>query len=379
MYTRCLFCAGDLGRNEAVEAFPVGRRLAFDAARGRQWVVCPRCARWNLTPLDERWEAVEQGERVYRDARRRVSTDNVGLARAADGTDLVRVGDARLPEFAAWRYGRQFLSRRVRYSGVAAASTTFGVAAAVGTVALPFVLPAVVPFGGVLGTIAAGLALREVYGRVIPSLASALDVRLKTNADRVVAWLPPEPSGARVPVTFRHLADTRLGQGTDGELTASVAHEFGRSDYAGAGARAVLSTLMPHVNRAGASARDVALAVHAIEVRDGPKAYLRGLARSVARSRVTSRVTSASRLVGASGESVPETGLFALDDTQRLALELALREEVERRAMEGELADLERAWRDAEEIAAIADTLGLPSAVERAFARLRGRTDSAAG
>ena len=44
----------------------------------------------------------------------------------------------------------------------------------------------------------------------------------------------------------------------------------------------------------------------------------------------------------------------------RLALEMALHEEQERRALEGELAQLEQAWREAEEIAAIADNLLLP-------------------
>jgi hypothetical protein len=41
----------------------------------------------------------------------------------------------------------------------------------------------------------------------------------------------------------------------------------------------------------------------------------------------------------------------------RLALEMAANEDSERRAMEGELAELEAAWREAEEIAAIADNL----------------------
>src|SRR5688500_261618 len=43
MYATCLFCRSHLGSNEAVEAFPVGRRLAFDAAQGRLWVVCTAC------------------------------------------------------------------------------------------------------------------------------------------------------------------------------------------------------------------------------------------------------------------------------------------------------------------------------------------------
>ena len=44
----------------------------------------------------------------------------------------------------------------------------------------------------------------------------------------------------------------------------------------------------------------------------------------------------------------------------RLALEMAAHEETERRAMEGELAALEAAWREAEEVAAIADRLLSP-------------------
>lgn len=55
MYRNCIYCAGDLGSNEIIEEFPVGRRLAFDGARGRLWVVCRRCERWNLSPLEIRW------------------------------------------------------------------------------------------------------------------------------------------------------------------------------------------------------------------------------------------------------------------------------------------------------------------------------------
>ena len=48
-----MYCKKPLGSNEVVESFPVGRRLAFDAARGRLWVVCSHCERWNLSPLEE--------------------------------------------------------------------------------------------------------------------------------------------------------------------------------------------------------------------------------------------------------------------------------------------------------------------------------------
>ena len=59
MFKTCMFCTRPLGTNEVIEHFPVGRRLAFDAERGRLWVVCRKFERWNLSPLEERWEAVE--------------------------------------------------------------------------------------------------------------------------------------------------------------------------------------------------------------------------------------------------------------------------------------------------------------------------------
>jgi hypothetical protein len=48
-------------------------------------------------------------------------------------------------------------------------------------------------------------------------------------------------------------------------------------------------------------------------------------------------------------------GAMHLTAVERLALEMAVHEEAERRAMEGELATLQRAWEDAEQIAAICD------------------------
>jgi len=92
----------------------VGRRLTFDPEKGRLWVVCRKCERWNLTPLEERWEAFEECERLFRAARMRMSTDHIGLARLSEGLVLVRVGTPLRPEFAAWRYGDQFGRRRRR-------------------------------------------------------------------------------------------------------------------------------------------------------------------------------------------------------------------------------------------------------------------------
>jgi len=133
VYSTCIFCHSALGRNEAIEHFPVGRKLAFDGAKGRLWAVCAKCGRWNLTPIEERWEAIEECERQYRSTIKRASTDQIGLARVSEGTDLIRIGEPLRPEFAAWRYGRHFKRRRaVAIGGVGVAVGVAGAMVAMG-------------------------------------------------------------------------------------------------------------------------------------------------------------------------------------------------------------------------------------------------------
>lgn len=121
MYSTCIFCHSSLGFNQVIEAFPVGHRLAFDSAKGRLWAVCTHCERWNLTPIEERWEAIEDCERNFRSVKTRVSTREIGLARLEDGSELVRIGKPLLPEHASWRYGDQFGTRRARNLATSAA------------------------------------------------------------------------------------------------------------------------------------------------------------------------------------------------------------------------------------------------------------------
>ena len=64
----------------------------------------------------------------------------------------------------------------------------------------------------------------------------------------------------------------------------------------------------------------------------------------------------------------------------KLAVEMALHEEQERRALEGELLLLERAWREAEEIAEISDNLLLPQGADEFFSEhRRGSRDPGPG
>src|SRR6185312_9142243 len=72
----------------------VGRRLAFDEWKGRLWVICPKCSRWNLAPLDDRLEPIEALARAAGAGRVAAATEHVALIRWQSYA-LVRVGKPR--------------------------------------------------------------------------------------------------------------------------------------------------------------------------------------------------------------------------------------------------------------------------------------------
>ena len=330
MYQTCLYCDANLGTNDMLESMPVGRRVAFDGVKGRVWVVCKSCERWNLAPLDERWETIEDGERMFRSTRIRVSTDNVGLARLPDGSELVRIGKPLRPEFAAWRYGDQFGRRRRRV--IAAGS--------VGAIAMVAAAPVAVP--------AALTALWSGGIYVSGWVAGGAQVPYQVAKD----WLLSERTVARVPGTLgeslnvrvRHLRDSVLRY--DGaELAIDLKHDAGDSLLTGAAAQRGLGMLLARSNAWGASRAQVRAAVQRIGERGDVSGWL-GVASRLS-GRPGGRVMSKMRKVGALG----------LTPIERLAVEMAMHEDAERRVLEGELEHLATAWRSAEEIAAIADTL----------------------
>ncbi|GLC26281.1 hypothetical protein [Roseisolibacter agri] len=347
MYATCLFCHASLGRNEVLEAFPVGRRLAYDAEKGRLWVVCRRCERWNLTPVEERWEAIDAAERLYRGTRLRAATDQVGLARVGDGLELVRIGRPLRPEFAAWRYGDQFGRRRTRM----AAAAGFGML-------------------GVGALIAGGVAAGVGIGAFVWLGAQTAQRLVRGNPDAVVARVPYLPDHPVV-VTRRMLAETRIVDAADGALGLEVRANRARWYFEGDEAQRALAQLIPAVNRFGGSPDTVRGAVARIEEAGGPEGYLARLRGIGALTRLPARETE-SHWWGK--DEIPQTGLYALRPVDRLAVEMVAHEERERRALlDGELASLERAWREAEEIAAIADGLLEPQGLGARIAALRGR------
>ncbi|HEY2378791.1 MAG TPA: hypothetical protein VGH98_22610 [Gemmatimonadaceae bacterium] len=345
MYATCLFCNQSLGTNSTFEAFPIGRRLAFDAAKGRLWVVCRKCERWNLSPLDERWETMEQAEKLYTDTRKRVATAEIGLARLSDGTELVRIGAPLRPEFAAWRYGDQFGRRRTRQMLIAG-----GGLAAVGALAI----------GGVtIGVSVASFGwMFSQFGRLaIRGSDESVVARVRTDDNRVLV------------VRRRHLAESQLSSGSDGTLAIDLRYKNGQSHFEGPEAIRIASVVVPAVNRFGGSRSTVATAVGQIEEVGGPERYVEQLAR---RAEMLTAVRGRPHRFGRKGR-IGKTGLYGLTTIDRLGLEMALHEDAERRAMAGELALLEAAWRDAEEIAGIADNLLLPNEVQSSLDRMRGR------
>jgi hypothetical protein len=348
MYSTCLFCNTSLGANEALEAFPVGRRLAFDQMKGRLWVVCPKCERWNLTPLEERWEAIEQSEKLYRDTRKRVATDNVGLAKLRDGTTLVRIGEPLRPEFAAWRYGDQFGRRRNRQ-----VLMTAGGLAAVGALFTGFA--------------AAGIGV----GGFAWMFANSGKSFIRGNPEEIIAKIPNDRNGVML-VRRRHLAETSLSRSEDGQLALELRFKNGSDRFVGREAERIASVIIPKVNRYGGSKKAVAEAVAEIESVGSTEAYLDHLTRiSRDYTRPSKRGRKYQHYFREQEWQQGDKGLFGLPGPHRLAFEMALHEESERRAMHGELSELERAWREAEEIAAISDNLLIPSSVSAAFEKLK--------
>lgn len=355
MYSTCLFCHTALGANQAVEHFPIGRRLAFDAAKGRLWVVCLKCERWNLTPIEERWEAIEECERSYRATKLRVSTDQIGLARIAEGLELVRIGKPQRPEFAAWRYGDQFGRRRQK-------TIIQGVAVFAGVATIPFIGPVLGLSIGAAGGNLLNLAnlsysvysARRVVARVHDSDGSVLEVRGRDAREAVM--LPPtarEAWGLRV--TYSAPSDRAVPWWRYGNNQEQV-------DLRGHDAMRAAAQLLPRFNAYGASSRRIKSAVAlATEYEDPSNVFDRAarIAATEGRRRVfLTDSTEAARL-----SSVPAE--------VRLALEMVSHEESERRALEGELNLLAEAWKEAEEIAGISDNMFLPDDISRRLTEMK--------
>jgi hypothetical protein len=326
MYSACLYCHGNLGRNDLLPSFPVGRRLAFDGRKGRLWVVCGHCARWNLSALEERLEAIDECERQFRRTRIRVSTENIGLAELRSGVTLIRIGKPLWPEFAAWRYGKRFSKRRVK-TGLAAGTIVTGALGLTAGVA-------VAGFGGLAFAMAyaAGLWIGDEGHK----RRRATTIRL---GDRLCVLTQDHAEAMRI-----------FSDGGPRQYGLAFHHSNGVELLRGPEVRRVISRVIPALSPFGGDHNQVNCAIQMIDTSGSAEYYINDALETANRA----------------------SGFFTqLPVESRLALEMSLQEDGERRALNGELKALERAWRDAEQIAAIADSLLLPGDVIERVAGLQ--------
>ena len=323
MFKRCLVCETPFPPNDVLERFPTGERVAFDSARGRLWAVCRACRGWSLAPIEERWEAIEELEKLVTDRGRLLSqSDNIALIRAGP-LEVVRVGRAGLTEEAWWRYGRELTSRRETYRKLS-------VAGAVGMGAL--LLGGWATGGvGVIG----GYWLWGNGSRVVTR--SARWMRFGGAAWRGTGSCAACGYEFRQ-VRYRERHGLYLVPGSDDESAAEIVyrcpecahHREGGLHLTGREGERVLRRVLAYSHFKGASEREVRSATRLIEEAGSAKALARIVIRDGRR-------------------------LGDLQRTGALGLEIAANEHAEQRLLELELAELEASWAQEEELAAIVD------------------------
>jgi hypothetical protein len=322
VYTRCLVCDTPFEANEELAHLPHGTRLAFDPARGRLWAVCRSCRRWSLAPIEDRWEALEELEKLTTDKARLLSqTDNIALFRAGP-LEIVRVGKAKLTEEAWWRYGRELTTRKRKWDKL-----------------------------GVAGTLAAGAVVAGGWatgGMTMLGVWLVMGHGSETFRD-----------GAR---WLRFGGSAWRGE----ERCAKCGYGFHDLSYRDRASIALFPTeepgkieLVARCPRCG-EYRDAGLRLRG---QDADRTLRRVLAYHHFAGASEHRVVAAARLIQEAGSSADLTRIVVkegrrLGDLQRtggIALEIAANEASEQHLLELELAELEAHWRREEQLASIVD------------------------
>ena len=357
MWSHCMVCSQDLGWNEDVEAFPVGKTQVFDPEHGRLWVVCMACRRWNLTPLEERWEALETLERLWESAVMKAKGNSLALGRLRSGMKVVRIGrDASALELAAWRWGQ-----RSPFAGPSLSKALFANVLTVGAVAVTAAAPVPVLVGA--GAAAYLGAVAWLGGRIRPAAAmdDAGSVTSVTRRELLRAGMSPRDDWLGWSIHIeRKLIPTRTRSWFNIHGLPTITEPSGPSvrrwvEFTGGRAVALARRAFPLLNRRSLADWTVADALELVRDGGGPARYLTTAAAAKPRWVQFRHYPSA----------------------MRLSLEMALFQDEERRALDGEVKELEFAWREAEAIAAIADNLIPPPGWEEFRRRYRARGDAA--
>ncbi|MDX2261600.1 MAG: hypothetical protein SFU84_07870 [Gemmatimonadales bacterium] len=346
-----------------IETLPIGRRLAFDAAQGRLWVVCRHCAKWNLVPFESRLESIDACERLFRDTPTRYSTDNIGLARVKEGLELVRIGPAMRPEFAGWRYGEQY--RRRRRKALIAGGVGVGIVG-LGTLSL--------------GIGASGLAFSSMVGTgygLLHMLMGSFDAAVN-HTSRLALPLPN--SRKRLPVDRKKLAHATISWDY-GEPSLDVPITFPTDEarvlsFRGNELRSVGRKVLASMNALIGKPAEIELATSIVGHQGGDLTeWLRSrtdLQCSLSGPNFDWRYPASDAPLALGYYATPYLLLQQLGAGDRLAIELWMNEDIERQWLEGELTLLEREWRQAEELAKISDGLALPETAEEELEKRKG-------
>lgn len=299
-------------------------------------MICESCRRWNLSPMVERWEAVEECEILFRTLPTRVHSEEIGAAVHPEGLRLVRIGEPLPVEFAVCRYG-ETMGRRYRRNAYYAAA---GVGAGAGLVVA----------GALVGFASVGILYQA------PQLV---------NAARIWASRPSIrfPDGSVRKVSPGQVDFLNPGEGSDLGLRVRLRKKQ-YVTFHGGDAKRVASKVFPMLNRQGARMQAVQDAVSMLSEVGGPESFLQET-WGQARPRPGSSIRWVMSLDRKGGQ------ILHLPPLSRIAIEMALHEEQERRAMEGELDELRAAWKAAEELAQISDNLLVPQEVEEKITSLK--------
>ncbi|MCL4864677.1 MAG: hypothetical protein KJZ47_02210, partial [Gemmatimonadales bacterium] len=182
------------------------------------------------------------------------------------------------------------------------------------------------------------------WGNIPNMINAARKVKLRTDDGRLLVVRGTAFQAAK----FRGDQDTGLPS-----LELKVKGKQER--FAGDEALRLAGRLLPAINVSGGGRKAVQAAVQSLDASRGSAGYLE-------------EFFAGSPATGKTGKFKPVSALPAPD---RLALEMALHEEAERRAIQGELGVLKAAWEEAEAIASIADRLLVPEVVEAKLAELK--------
>jgi hypothetical protein len=357
VFTTCLRCNAAFPRNTDLAHLPVGRRIAFDAETGRLWVICPRCEQWNLAPLESRWEAIAEADRVSAQAEARAAGTAIGLARTQGGLELLRVGGLPANDIANWRYGRR-LERRRRW--------------------LRAILALVAVAAGTIGVYVTSLTGAVVAGINAALLVAGMLYYYWEKPPRL--WFSaPDEQGRRRRVGFWNRDYIRLERdAVDGQPVLVLPTLRGDVTLRETAAARALVALLPQLRVAESSGEDLARAVRRVEAaeqsaspppRGGtPPRRRRRKAKRAPHVVIAPPLRPWQQVIR---QRVP-VAVTALSREHHLALEMAVNEELEQRQLAAAAEASVETWRSEEEIGAIADGLLLPEGIDDRLRKLKG-------